>query len=257
MLREAYYIRFNAMVEYADKTKMIAGFGQYLVDLLDLQPSTTSAATTPAATSPTATMTRQLGTEMDDDMGRAPYTSASQAQLITDDCLLALEQWIPAEQDERPTITAQLDDDDDREIAHDAALLTDLDIDTHHQERQQLQQQQQQQQQQVQEEQEKGSASTAPMPDDAPDAPALPLSMPPPAYTPRPGAMGDEVRDEKFVAALPTPNEPLIDYFQLFDEKGSQIASFDAHADRRRSYAEFAHLYLPDESKKKDSKMNS
>lgn len=37
VLKEAFYLRFNALQEYAEKTAIIAGFGKYLVDLLDVQ----------------------------------------------------------------------------------------------------------------------------------------------------------------------------------------------------------------------------
>ncbi|KAI8329075.1 Eisosome component PIL1-domain-containing protein [Chlamydoabsidia padenii] len=97
-LKEAFYIRFNAMVEYADKLKMIAGFGKYIVDLLDVEPT--------------------------QEPARKPYTSETQASLILNDCLLALDQWVPDQEDERPTFLANQDIVDDE----DANVLTEEDI---------------------------------------------------------------------------------------------------------------------------------
>ncbi|OBZ80274.1 Sphingolipid long chain base-responsive protein PIL1, partial [Choanephora cucurbitarum] len=38
-LKEAFYLRFNAMNEYAQKTALIAGFGRYLTDLIEIEPT--------------------------------------------------------------------------------------------------------------------------------------------------------------------------------------------------------------------------
>ncbi|KAI8098904.1 Eisosome component PIL1-domain-containing protein [Halteromyces radiatus] len=101
-LKEAFYSRFNAMVEYADKMKMIAGFGKYIVDLLDVTPT------------------------VDNSFKRKPYTSESQSSLILNDCLLALDQWTPCEEDERPTLAFHDDFNDD------ATFLTEEDIAYYH-----------------------------------------------------------------------------------------------------------------------------
>ncbi|KAI8068292.1 Eisosome component PIL1/LSP1, partial [Gongronella butleri] len=79
-LREAFYLRFNAMTEYAEKTSMIAGFGKYIVDLLDIRP-------TPAA-----------------EANRRPYEKGPEAALILADAIQAVDDWHPRASDERPTL---------------------------------------------------------------------------------------------------------------------------------------------------------
>ncbi|KAI8096513.1 Eisosome component PIL1-domain-containing protein [Halteromyces radiatus] len=81
-LKEAFYLRFNAMNEYAEKTAMIAGFGKYIVDLLDITP-------TPAS-EPT----------------RRTYDKGKEVAMIFADAINAIEAWEPHEGDERPTIAA-------------------------------------------------------------------------------------------------------------------------------------------------------
>ncbi|SAM06274.1 hypothetical protein [Absidia glauca] len=129
-LKEAFYIRFNAMVEYAEKMKMIGGFGKYIVDLLDVEPTTTTTGAdvdtpSPPSTTDPATSTTTPVTHPS-NMMRKPYTSETQATLILNDCLLALDQWAPSEDDERPTLANQAIHDafDDE----DANLLTEDDI---------------------------------------------------------------------------------------------------------------------------------
>ncbi|CAO3589172.1 unnamed protein product [Absidia cylindrospora] len=79
-LKEAFYLRFNAMNEYAEKMAMIAGFGKYVVDLLDIAPT--------PATEPT----------------RRPYDKGKEAAMIFADAINAVENWQPQAGDERPTI---------------------------------------------------------------------------------------------------------------------------------------------------------
>ncbi|ORZ12243.1 Eisosome component PIL1-domain-containing protein [Absidia repens] len=81
-LKEAFYLRFNAMNEYAEKTAIIAGFGKYIVDLLDIAPT--------PATEPT----------------RRPYEKGIDAAMIFADAMNALDDWQPDEGDERPTIAS-------------------------------------------------------------------------------------------------------------------------------------------------------
>ncbi|ORY95372.1 hypothetical protein BCR43DRAFT_492889 [Syncephalastrum racemosum] len=98
-LREAFYVRFNAMYEYGQKMALLAGFGKYLVDLLDIEPTPPGQA-------------------------RTEYTKARDADRIWMDCLLAIDGW-SAELDERPTVLERFLDDDDEE---DAAPLSETDV---------------------------------------------------------------------------------------------------------------------------------
>lgn len=82
-LKEAFYLRFNAMNEYAEKTALIAGFGKYLTDLLDIEPTPPGQAT------------------------RKPYEKGQDAAIIFADAVNAIEQWKPALEDERPTLVNQ------------------------------------------------------------------------------------------------------------------------------------------------------
>lgn len=75
-LKEAFYLRLNAMSEYAEKTALIAGFGRYLADLIDIEPTETPK--------------------------RRPYEKATEATTILNDAIQAVEQWNP--KDERPTL---------------------------------------------------------------------------------------------------------------------------------------------------------
>ncbi|ORX59006.1 hypothetical protein DM01DRAFT_1333599 [Hesseltinella vesiculosa] len=79
-LREAFYLRFNAMTEYAEKTALVAGFGKYIVDLLDIRP-------TPAT-----------------DDARRPYDKGQDAALILADAIQAVDAWQPQAGEERPTL---------------------------------------------------------------------------------------------------------------------------------------------------------
>ncbi|KAF7728392.1 hypothetical protein EC973_006200 [Apophysomyces ossiformis] len=80
-LREAFYSRFNAMNEFAEKTAIIAGFGKYIVDLLDIEP-------TPRGES------------------RRPYEKESESTTILADALMAVQSWRPAKGEERLTLAA-------------------------------------------------------------------------------------------------------------------------------------------------------
>ncbi|KAL0094777.1 Eisosome component PIL1-domain-containing protein [Phycomyces blakesleeanus] len=79
-LREAFYLRFNAMNEYAEKTAMLAGYGKYLVDLLDVEPT-------------------PVGQEH-----RREYVCQDQAGTILSDALRTLDKWNPPKGDERFTL---------------------------------------------------------------------------------------------------------------------------------------------------------
>jgi hypothetical protein len=78
-LREAFYVRFNTLTEYAEKLAMIAGFGKYLVDQISIEP-------TPYG------------------QPRQPYTGREQTNNIVEDAIAAIDAWRPTEQDERPTM---------------------------------------------------------------------------------------------------------------------------------------------------------
>ncbi|KAG2186459.1 hypothetical protein INT44_002681 [Umbelopsis vinacea] len=78
-VREAFYVRFNALTEYAEKLAMIAGFGKYLVDQISIEP-------TPHG------------------QPRQPYTGHEQTSTIIEDAIAAIDGWRPMEQDERPTM---------------------------------------------------------------------------------------------------------------------------------------------------------
>ncbi|KAG0172122.1 hypothetical protein DFQ30_011170 [Apophysomyces sp. BC1015] len=80
-LREAFYSRFNAMNEFAEKTAIIAGFGKYIVDLLDIEP-------TPHGES------------------RRAWEKGPEAAMILADALLAVQSWRPAEGEERLTLAS-------------------------------------------------------------------------------------------------------------------------------------------------------
>ncbi|CAO3593341.1 unnamed protein product [Absidia cylindrospora] len=124
-LQEAFYIRFNAMTEYAEKMKMVAGFGKYIVDLLDVEPTASVGTTT---TTDQQQQHDEPITHNNDTSPptRKPYTSESQANLILNDCLLAIDQWEPSEEDERPTLANQAIHEASND--EDANLLTEEDI---------------------------------------------------------------------------------------------------------------------------------
>jgi hypothetical protein len=79
-LKEAFYLRFNAMNEYASKTALIAGFGKYLTDLIQIEP-----------TPPT-------------QPHRTPYEKGPEAAIIFADAMNAVNDWKPVAEDERPTL---------------------------------------------------------------------------------------------------------------------------------------------------------
>ncbi|PHZ16182.1 uncharacterized protein RHIMIDRAFT_197328, partial [Rhizopus microsporus ATCC 52813] len=60
-LKEAFYLRFNAMYAFAEKTAIVAGFAKYLVDLIEIDQS--------------------------------KYDQGPQAAVIIADALNALENW--------------------------------------------------------------------------------------------------------------------------------------------------------------------
>ncbi|KAI8986588.1 Eisosome component PIL1-domain-containing protein [Pilobolus umbonatus] len=102
ILREAFYLRFNALQEYAEKLAILAGFGKYVADLFDIEPT-------------------PQGQER-----RKPYTKATQSSMIIMDALLTVDGW--RTMDERPTLGELMDEEDEE----DASLLTDNDINTLH-----------------------------------------------------------------------------------------------------------------------------
>ncbi|KAI7847643.1 Eisosome component PIL1-domain-containing protein [Circinella umbellata] len=81
-LQEAFYLRFNAMHEMAEKLSIIAGFGKYIVDLIDIEPTPHGQA------------------------NRKTYDKGSEAAQILADALVALDGWQPGEGEERPTLAA-------------------------------------------------------------------------------------------------------------------------------------------------------
>ncbi|KAL0075645.1 Eisosome component PIL1-domain-containing protein [Phycomyces blakesleeanus] len=102
-LREAFYLRFNAMNEFAEKSAILAGFGNYLVDLLDIDP-------TPAG-----------------QTTRRPYENEEVASTIVQDCLLALEAWSPAEGEQRATLAIPGMMDSDTMSMDDASSVYTMD----------------------------------------------------------------------------------------------------------------------------------
>ena len=81
-LQEAFYLRFNAMHEMAEKLSIIAGFGKYIVDLIDIEPTPHGQA------------------------NRKAYDKGPEAAQILADALVALDGWQPGEGEERPTLAA-------------------------------------------------------------------------------------------------------------------------------------------------------
>jgi hypothetical protein len=87
IMKEAFYLRFNALQEYAEKTALIAGYGKYIVDLMDDQQH-----------------------------------ASSNCDMILADALLTVDTWAP--QDKRQTVTEEnvvLEHEDE----DDAVLLTE------------------------------------------------------------------------------------------------------------------------------------
>lgn len=80
-LREAFHLKFAAMQEYAEKSALLASFGKYLVDLLDIAPGP-----------------------------RPPYDKHQDADMILTDCLLAVDGWHPP-QAESSTLLSFLERD--------------------------------------------------------------------------------------------------------------------------------------------------
>ncbi|CEP08105.1 hypothetical protein [Parasitella parasitica] len=101
IMKEAFYLRFNALQEYAEKTAVIAGYGKYIVDLLD-----------------------------------AECHASSNCDMILQDALLTVDGWKP--KDERTTLT-EVDElfrheDEDEE---DALMLTNDEMQRKKEEQQQ------------------------------------------------------------------------------------------------------------------------
>lgn len=92
ILKEAFYLRFNALQEYSEKTALIAGFGKYLIDLLDNK--------------------HQVENESSD--------------MILMDALLTVDGWQSS--DQRHTLTKEDDLLSDHDNSDDATLLTDHDL---------------------------------------------------------------------------------------------------------------------------------
>ncbi|KAI7867878.1 Eisosome component PIL1-domain-containing protein [Spinellus fusiger] len=99
-LREAFYLRFNAMNEFSEKTAILSGFGKYLVDLIDIEP-------TPQG-----------------QPHRTTYTKGTEATTIIEDAMAALDSWSPAEGEERPTYLGM-------DIMDDASSVYTLDPSDH------------------------------------------------------------------------------------------------------------------------------
>lgn len=94
IMKEGFHLRFNAMQEHAEKMAIIAGYGKYLVDLLD-----------------------------------ADQHASSNCDMILKDAMLSIEHWEP--KDKRQTLTGEdalFEHDDDEH--DDAILLTDKEIKT-------------------------------------------------------------------------------------------------------------------------------
>lgn len=89
ILKEAFYLRFNALSEYAEKSALVAAFGKYLIDLLDVQ------------------------------------NEGETSDVILMDALLTIDGWEPA--DQRHTHT-EAEDLLNLHNDHDATLLTDQDL---------------------------------------------------------------------------------------------------------------------------------
>ncbi|KAJ2955391.1 hypothetical protein NQZ79_g8607 [Umbelopsis isabellina] len=76
-MREALYVRFNSVTEYAEKLSMLAGFGKYLVDQIPGEPA-------------------PIGHP------RNPYNGAQTTNMILQDAISAIDSWHPSERDQRP-----------------------------------------------------------------------------------------------------------------------------------------------------------
>ncbi|RUS34715.1 Eisosome component PIL1-domain-containing protein, partial [Jimgerdemannia flammicorona] len=82
-LREAFYIQFNALFEVAEKTAILAGFGRYIIDEIDVTPTV-------------------MG-------GKRPeYKGGRQTAQVLADALEAVNGWHAPELDERPTLTQKV-----------------------------------------------------------------------------------------------------------------------------------------------------
>lgn len=90
ILKEAFYLRFNALSEYAEKSALIANFGKYLIDLIDIESE-----------------------------------GEHKSDMVLMDALLTIDGWEPL--DQRHTLTKK-DDLLSFEEGEDATLLTDQDL---------------------------------------------------------------------------------------------------------------------------------
>lgn len=77
-MREALYVRFNSITEYAEKLSMLAGFGKYLVDQIPGEPI-------------------HIG------QPRNAYNGAETTNIILEDAFSAIDSWRPSEREQRPT----------------------------------------------------------------------------------------------------------------------------------------------------------
>ncbi|KAG2173327.1 hypothetical protein INT43_004701 [Umbelopsis isabellina] len=77
-MREALYVRFNSITEYAEKLSILAGFGKYLVDQIPGEPV-------------------PIG------QPRNPYNGAEMTNCILKDAFSAIDSWRPSELQQRPT----------------------------------------------------------------------------------------------------------------------------------------------------------
>lgn len=93
ILKEAFYLRFNALQEFSEKNALIAGFGKFLVDLLDNKHET---------------------------------QPNENSDMILMDALLTVDGWQSS--DQRHTLTKEDDLLADEDSGDDATLLTDHDL---------------------------------------------------------------------------------------------------------------------------------
>lgn len=94
ILKESFYLRFNALQEYAEKMAIIAGYGKFITDLLD-----------------------------------ADMHASSNCDMILKDALLTIDNW--ESKDQRETFAVEdmtFDNEPDNECDFDAVLLTDTEL---------------------------------------------------------------------------------------------------------------------------------
>ncbi|KAI7889685.1 Eisosome component PIL1-domain-containing protein [Mucor mucedo] len=93
ILKEAFYLRFNALQEFSEKNALIAGFGKFLIDLLDNKHET---------------------------------QENESSDMILMDALLTVDGWQSS--DQRHTLTKEDDLLTSEDSSDDATLLTDHDL---------------------------------------------------------------------------------------------------------------------------------